>query len=135
MSGAKTNNTAMLQEPADETLHTNIFGESRNTRPQATNAPHHKIDLNAGVRRLVKLVDRFHREVGAPLPARLAQAVQNIGLHLLGLHRLQMMRRDDALAQLLQPGIGLQLVTKFRLAEQENLQQRLIAQLKVGQHA
>ena len=60
--------------------------------------------------------------------------MQHIGADFLGLHRLEMMRRDHPLAQLFQPRRILQQVAKLRLAQQQDLQQRMRAQLEVGEH-
>ena len=49
-------------------------------------------------------------------------------------HRFEMMAGDNPLAQLLQLRT-IEQIAEFRLAKQENLQQRLAAKLKIAQHA
>ena len=68
------------------------------------------------------------------LPADFGHAVFDIAADLVGLHRVEMMRRDHALAQLFQP-LGVQRGAKFGLTQQQNLQQRMRAELKIRQHA
>ena len=61
--------------------------------------------------------------------------MDDIGFDLARLHRIEMMSGDHALAQLFQTWRIAQLVPKFRLPKQEYLQQGLIAELEIGQHA
>jgi hypothetical protein len=68
------------------------------------------------------------------VPADLPQAVEDIGLDLALLHRLEMVRGDHALAELLELVARLQRDAELRLAEQQGLQQRMAAELEVRQH-
>ncbi len=61
--------------------------------------------------------------------------MEDIGLDLLGLHRIEVVRRDHALAQLFERRRMKQGLAEFRLAEQENLEQRMAAELEIRQHA
>ena len=67
------------------------------------------------------------------LPADQRQAMADIRLHLARQHRFEMVRRDHALAELLQLRRRKQ-IAEFRLAEQKYLEQRLPAELEIAQH-
>jgi hypothetical protein len=68
------------------------------------------------------------------LPADGAQAVLDVATCLVAVERPEVIRGDDALAQLLHVR-ALQDAAEFRLAEQEGLDQRAVVVLEVGQHA
>src|SRR3546814_3200413 len=89
-------------------------------------------------RHALAVIEDFLEGVGAERriagPAHLAEAVENIRLDFLGLHRVQMMRRDHPLAKLLERRRMEQCLAEFGLAEQEYLQQRMTAELEVRQH-
>ena len=61
--------------------------------------------------------------------------MERVRLDLGGIHRRQVMRRDHPLAKLLEAQMGLQGVAELGLAEQQDLQQRMRAELEVGEHA
>ena len=83
----------------------------------------------------IDLAEHALVESGVAVPPHQPQPVQNIGLDLAGFHRVQVMGGDNALAQLLQLGVALNIGAKLRLAQQQDLQQRVAAQLEVGEHA
>jgi hypothetical protein len=74
------------------------------------------------------------REGRVALPADRAQAVFDVELGFLAIHRSQVVAGDHALAQLLHAG-AVQGGAKFRLADQEGLQQALVVGLEIRQHA
>ena len=57
--------------------------------------------------------------------------MRDIWFYFVRAHRFEMMMRDNPLTQLLQLVGILQHVAKFRLAEQEYLQQRLSTELEI----
>ncbi len=71
---------------------------------------------------------------GLPRQPTHDRAVDQVRLDLVGIHRLEMVHRDDALAQLLEPRI-LERQAELGLAEQEDLEQRIAARLEIGEHA
>ena len=73
-------------------------------------------------------------ETGVAVPADQLQPVHDVRLDLARLHRFQMMRRDHPLTQLFQPLMALQFGTEFGLAQQQNLQQGMRAQLEIREH-
>src|SRR5690606_12036695 len=88
-------------------------------------------DATAG---FVELGEHALVELRVALPTHPLEPVDDVRLDLGALHRLQVMRRDHALAELLERGMPLQRRAKFRLAEQQRLQQRMVAELEVRQH-
>ena len=79
-------------------------------------------------------VERILGEMRIAGPTDDPQAMLDIGADFLELHGRQMMRRDDPLAQLLEPLRAGDALAEFGLAEQEDLQQRLPAELEIAQH-
>ena len=73
-------------------------------------------------------------ETGIAVPADMLQPMDEVRLDFAFLHRLEMMGGDHALAQLFQACMTLQGFAELRLAQQEGLQQRMVAQLEIGQH-
>jgi len=57
MACAKTENTPMLEESADDGLDADILRQAGDTRPQAADSAHHEIDRNAGSRGVVEGID------------------------------------------------------------------------------
>src|SRR3546814_5822729 len=80
-------------------------------------------------------LERVGAEAGVARPADLAEPVEDIGLDLLGLHRVEVVRRDHALAQLFERRRMKERLAEFGLAEQEDLEQRMAAELEIRQHA
>src|SRR3546814_20363835 len=74
-------------------------------------------------------------EAGLPLPADQRQAVDHVRLDLLRRHRIEMMDRDHALAQLFEPVRTVERIAKFGLAEQHDREQRMPARLDVRQRS
>ena len=79
------------------------------------------------------IIDRWRKGRIFP-PTNQAEAVDEIRLDFLWQHRFEMMRCNHALAQLFKLRRG-QGRAKFRLRQQEDLQQRCFPQLEVGKHA
>ena len=69
------------------------------------------------------------------VPAHVVEPVHDIGFDLARLHRFEMMRRDHALAKLFELVRMREQLLELGLAEQQRLQQRVRAELEVGQHA
>src|SRR5262249_40859771 len=57
MAGPEAIDPAVLEEPTDDRLDTDAIGQSRYSRPQATDAAHDQIDLHAGARGRIERVD------------------------------------------------------------------------------
>ena len=74
-------------------------------------------------------------ETRPAMPAHASQAVVDILFHLIHLQRAEMMHGDNASAQWLQLGMALQAGAKFGRADQQDLQQRPLAQVEIGQLA
>ena len=68
-----------------------------------------------------------------PVPSDNPKAMFEIGKHFVRTHAIEVVRGDDALAQLLQLRRG-QPLAKFGLPEQQDLEQRAAARLEVRQH-
>ena len=83
----------------------------------------------------VQRLERVGGEMRVAAPAAQQQAVLMYGSTSSAPHRIEMVHRDDALAQLLEPPEPCSSLAEFGLAEQEYLQQRVPAGLEVGQHA
>ena len=62
------------------------------------------------------------------------QPVIDVILNLFGIEGIEVMRRDDALAQLLEIGMICQRAAEFRLAQKQALQKRMRAKLEVRKH-
>ncbi len=60
----------------------------------------------------------------AALPAGDGEAVDDVGLDLIGVHRLEMMGGDDPLAKLLEALVARDPIAELGLAEQEDLNER-----------
>jgi len=73
-------------------------------------------------------------EDGVVGPADVGEAVLDVAARLLGVERAEVVGGDHALAQLLHLG-ALHDVAELRLPDQEALQQRMVLELEVGQHA
>ncbi len=83
---------------------------------------------------LVDLVEGVVVEVRVVLPADLVQAVFDVPAGLFPVHRPQVVGRNHALAKLFQAARE-QHVAQFGLTNQEALQQSLVAELEVREHA
>ena len=83
---------------------------------------------------IIHQLETVGAEARVARPAHLAEAVEDIGFDFLGFHRIEMMRRDHALAQLFQRRRMKQRLAELGLAEQEYLQKRMAAKLEVRQH-
>src|SRR3546814_5285261 len=81
--------------------------------------------------RLMQRLEGVAGEAGLPLPADQRQAVDHVRLDLLRRHRIEMMDRDHALAQLFEPVRTVERIAKFGLAEQHDLEQRKIGRAHV----
>src|SRR3546814_20314238 len=69
-------------------------------------------------------------EAGLPLPADQRQAVDHVRLDLLRRHRIEMMDRDHALAQLFEPVRTVERIAKFGLAEQHDRSEEHTSELQ-----
>ena len=83
---------------------------------------------------IVDRVDRFRLEIGIAFPADATQPVFQIFAALLAADRAEMIRGDDALAQLLEIGMRQQ-GAELGLADQKALERGGGADLEIGQHA
>src|SRR5689334_15978393 len=54
---AEADDAAVLEEAADDALDADILGETRNAGPQAADAAHHEIDLDASLARRIERID------------------------------------------------------------------------------
>ena len=94
-----------------------------------------RIDPPRNARR--KRIDRVKRpglEPRVVAPAYMPQPMFDVRLSFGAIHRTQVIRRGYALPQLLQLR-PLHELAQLRLADQETLQEPLVAELEIGQHA
>ena len=83
---------------------------------------------------LVDLGKNLGIERRIALPVHQRQTVFDIGCDLLHLHRGKVMRCNHALAKLFEPVVLGERLLKFRLAEQQLLQQGVRTELKIAHH-
>src|ERR1700722_20998889 len=57
LSHAKTVDSTVFEEAADDRFDANVFGKPRDARPQAANAAYHKFNRNAGLRSFIERID------------------------------------------------------------------------------
>ncbi len=78
-------------------------------------------------------IDRLGLESRVALPAHVRETMLDVGLRFGAIHRPQVVGRDDALPELLHLR-ALHHVAQLGLADQEALQQCLVAELEIRQH-
>ena len=105
-------------------------------RAHQQSAVHQGIDFTRNSARFIEnRIERVFGQLRAAVPACALQTVHDIGFNLVRIHGIQMMRGDNALAQLFQRRRRLHQIAKLWLAQQENLQQGRGTQLEIRQHA